>query len=1145
MAAVNLIGSYNYALVALSVLIAMFASYAALDLAGRVTAAGGWTRAIWLLGGAGAMGIGIWSMHYIGMLAFILPIPVAYHWPTVLLSLIAAIVASVIALYVVSRQKMGTSRAVAASVLMGAGIASMHYIGMDAMRLPAICRSNSSLVVLSVVFAVLISFAALWITFHFRDEKTGIGRRKLAGAVVMGAAIPVMHYTGMAAVTFIVLGLALLTSWMDRRFAAQALELDRKRWRSLTEALPQLVWAATPDGATDYFSTQCTEYTGVPEAGLLGWRWMEVLHPDDRENTRQVWGDSVAGRRPYDVEYRVRRHDGAYGWFKTRGTPIRDSEGRITKWFGTCTDITDWKRAEEALHHSEQALRRARDELEVKVAERTAELQRSKAYLAEAQTLSRTGSFGWRVSSGAIFWSEETFRIFQYDRTTQPTVERVLQRTHPQDAAFVKQTIERASQDGKDFEHEYRLVMPDGLVKHVHVLARALGDASGELEFVGSVMDITERKRSEAELLRQTALLDELFVGGPDAVALSSLEERVVRVNREFGAVFGYSEEEMVGASLADLIVPEDELERSRAARARAQSTVERIAFEGMRRRKDGTLIHVSIKGGPIVLRGQPIGYYAMYRDITERKRSEAEVLHKTALLDELFEGSPDAVVLMDMEARVLRISREFAALFGYSAEEAAGRLVVDLIVPEDELEDSRAGFARVGSGERFVVERERRRKDGTRIHVSFKRAPIVLGGKLIGYYCIYRDITKRKRAEEAQRAQQREREEMQRQLQQAAKMEAIGRLAGGIAHDFNNILGAILGYGELAQKNLEGRAVRRHVDQVMQAGARGKGLVERILAFSRSGLGERVPVHVQSVVEEALEILAASLTTDVRLERRLDAGDTAVVGDATQLHQVAMNLCTNALQAMEHGGVLTVALENVAVPERRLLSHGTLLPGPYVRLSVSDTGSGIPPAVLERMFDPFFTTKGVGDGTGLGLSLVHGIVADFGGAIDVTTQAGVGTTFTVWLPAAGETPRLLAEPAGELPLGNGETVMIVDDQRSLVALAEETLAALGYEPAGFDSSVAALQAFRADPQRFDLVLTDETMPDMSGVELVREVRRVRPELPIVLMSGYSGAQLTARARAAGAGEVLRKPLVRRDIAEALGRALRVSDDSR
>jgi NO-binding membrane sensor protein with MHYT domain/signal transduction histidine kinase len=382
-AAVNLIGSYNYALVALSVLIAMFASYAALDLAGRVTAAGGWTRAVWLLGGAGAMGTGIWSMHYIGMLAFILPIPVSYHWPTVLLSLLAAILASVVALGVVSRQKMGGFRALAGSVLMGAGISSMHYIGMAAMRLPAVCQFNSFFVVLSVVFAVLISLAALWITFHFRDEKTGIGWEKLAGAVVMGAAIPAMHYTGMAAAsftpagmptdlsnavsistlgtagitaaTFIVLGLALLTSWMDRRFATRTMEVQEEK------------------------------------------------------------------------------------------------------------------------------------------------LQQSEAYLSEAQRLSHTGSFGWRVSTGDIIWSEESFRIFQYDRTTKPTVELILQRFHPEDAALVQQTIERAAQDGKDFDFEHRLLMPDGSVKYVHVVAHALNDVSGSVEFVGAVMDVTERKRAEEE----------------------------------------------------------------------------------------------------------------------------------------------------------------------------------------------------------------------------------------------------------------------------------------------------------------------------------------------------------------------------------------------------------------------------------------------------------------------------------------------------------------------------------------------------------------------------------------------------------------------------------------------------------------------
>jgi nitrogen-specific signal transduction histidine kinase/CheY-like chemotaxis protein len=400
-------------------------------------------------------------------------------------------------------------------------------------------------------------------------------------------------------------------------------------------------------------------------------------------------------------------------------------------------------------------------------------------------------------------------------------------------------------------------------------------------------------------------------------------------------------------------------------------------------------------------------------------------------------------------------------------------------------------------------------------------------------------DVTQRKRAEEAQRVQEREREEMQRQLQQASKMEAIGRLAGGIAHDFNNILGAILGYGELAQLKLgEGSNVRRQIDQVMQAGARGKGLVDRILAFSRSGMGVRVPLHVQSIVEETLELLAASLPADVRIQRKLDAADAAVMGDATQFHQVAMNLCTNAVQAMAQGGELTVVLDRVALGERSLLSHGTLHAGRYVRLLISDTGSGIPPAVLERMFDPFFTTKRVGDGTGLGLAMVQGIVADLGGAIDVATQVGVGTTFTIWLPDADEAPRLLAEPAGEVPRGHGEIVMIVDDERALVAVAEETLAQLGYEPVGFDSSVAALQAFSAEPQRFDLVLTDERMPDLTGTELAREIRQLRPDISIILMSGYTGTQLSERAQAAGVTDLLRKPLVRRDIAESIARAL-------
>ena len=390
------------------------------------------------------------------------------------------------------------------------------------------------------------------------------------------------------------------------------------------------------------------------------------------------------------------------------------------------------------------------------------------------------------------------------------------------------------------------------------------------------------------------------------------------------------------------------------------------------------------------------------------------------------------------------------------------------------------------------------------------------------------------------QKQAQTDKEQLEAQLRQSQKMEAIGTLAGGIAHDFNNILGAILGYGELAHQHAaEGSALRRYMDNVMHAAGRAKALVDRILGFSRSGLGEREPVNVQSVVEETLELLQASLPAAIRLETRLEAGNAAVIGDATHLHQVAMNLCTNAVQAMPQGGVLSVSLERLESSEGRAHLRGKALPpGPYVRLVVSDTGTGIAPEVFERMFDPFFTTKTVGEGTGLGLSLVHGIVTDVGGAIDVTTSSGEGTRFEIWLPIDGETAKPAAEVDRELPRGNGETVMIVDDEPLLVSLTEELLAGLGYEPAGFGSSRAALQAFQATPLRYDLILTDEAMPDLIGTELAREARLIRPSIPIILMSGHGGAALANRAAAMGVNEVLHKPLQRADLAESLARAL-------
>jgi PAS domain S-box-containing protein len=293
------------------------------------------------------------------------------------------------------------------------------------------------------------------------------------------------------------------TDITDGKRAEEALRESEQRWRSLTEALPQLVWSATPDGACDYFSTQWTEYTGVVESELLGWRWMDVLHPDDRQSIRQFWTDSVAGRRAYDVEYRVRRYDGVYGWFKTRGVPIRNSKGDIVKWFGTCTDITDGKRAEEALRQREQELRKARNELEKKVAERTDELRRSEAYLAEAQRLTRTGSWALTVATReTVHLSDQFYQIFGFDPESGiPSFQIIRQRIHPEDRPTAAEIVDKAIREGKSFELDYRIVLPEGIIKFIHVVAHPVFNTSGDLvEFVGTVMDVTERKRAEEDL---------------------------------------------------------------------------------------------------------------------------------------------------------------------------------------------------------------------------------------------------------------------------------------------------------------------------------------------------------------------------------------------------------------------------------------------------------------------------------------------------------------------------------------------------------------------------------------------------------------------------------------------------------------------
>ena len=385
------------------------------------------------------------------------------------------------------------------------------------------------------------------------------------------------------------------------------------------------------------------------------------------------------------------------------------------------------------------------------------------------------------------------------------------------------------------------------------------------------------------------------------------------------------------------------------------------------------------------------------------------------------------------------------------------------------------------------------------------------------------------------------ENQALQTQVRRAQRLEAIGTLTGGIAHNFNNILGAVLGYSEMALGKLTADSQPgRYVREARQAGLRAQSVVDQMLTFSRRTDHAHRIVLMRSILDEAVQLLRASLpaTVVITVSTSAEADTAAVRGDATQLQQVVMNFCTNAAHAMDDRGTIDVALDTADVGQEAPLSHGTLAEGRYIRLTVRDTGRGIDPETLERIFEPFFTTRRAG--TGLGLATVHGIIADHGGALNVSSRPGFGSRFEAYVAAADTDVHEADDTGAPVPTGQGETILLVEDDRPLMLLGEEMVASLGYEPVGFQSGARALANFQMDPDRFDLVLTDEVMPEITGMELALAVHRIRREMPIILVTGQSAPLSRETLQAADICDVLRKPLLLQELGDALARHLPV-----
>ncbi|RPJ70904.1 MAG: response regulator, partial [Desulfobacteraceae bacterium] len=421
---------------------------------------------------------------------------------------------------------------------------------------------------------------------------------------------------------------------------------------------------------------------------------------------------------------------------------------------------------------------------------------------------------------------------------------------------------------------------------------------------------------------------------------------------------------------------------------------------------------------------------------------------------------------------------------------------------------------------------------DGRLIDVLLSSTPLDPGDASKGTTFTALDITERKRSEA-------ERHALETRLRHAQKMEAIGTLAGGIAHDFNNILAAIIGYTELSKiESVGSPVIASNLNDILKAALRARDLVRQILMFSRQAQSEFGPVQVHRVVQESLALLKATLPTTIRIRQDLST-QAKILRDATQVHQVVMNLGTNAFHAMRaQGGLLDVSLSEVLIAEKRPVELDHLPPGRYLKLTVSDTGHGIEPAIMHRLFDPYFTTKPKGEGTGLGLAVVHGIVKHHGGGIHVLSQPGVGTSFDVYLPMMTEEAAALPPLEEEPAAGGKERILFVDDEPAIAELGRRLLESLGYRVTSCKGALEALEHFSADPQAFDLLITDMTMPQMTGDRLAVTLMNIRPGLPVIVCTGFSELIGPERARDMGIRALIMKPFLKGEMAKAIRTAL-------
>lgn len=855
-----------------------------------------------------------------------------------------------------------------------------------------------------------------------------------------------------------------------------------------------------------------------------------------------------------EVEYRIRRADGSVRWMLDRGKVEFDAAGKAVRRIGMVMDVTEQRIAREQVEASAFLLRIA----------------------GKAACLG-----GWTIElpSRKLTWSDETCRIHDCPPGYQPTLDEGIAMFPPESREEVGRLVEACARDGTPYEFEVPKITATGRRIWVRSIGEAVRNAEGKIiRLQGAFQDITERKLAELELARSNRALRMMSACGvalihahEEASLLSEICRLVVELGGYRMAWVGYAREDkertiepMAHAgvehgylSIARLTWAEDD-PRGRGPAGRAVRNGQLAVCANVAGDKDFLRWRAeALERGyqciiclPLRHENRSFGVLALYsgeisqpgadelkllqeladdlafgimslRTRAERRKARQELAQKAALLD----LATDAIVVRDLEGRVLFWNKGAERIYGWKAEEALGHSAQELL---DKMPDGyEAAVKAVLKAGEWTGELEKRNRAGEAITLDC-RWTLVRDeqGQPISVLCIETNATEKKKLET--------------QLLRSQRMESIGTLAGGIAHDLNNVLAPIMVSIQMLRENARDTETAKVLGILEKSAERGAELIKQVLVFGRGIQGQRVEVNLTRLIRELQVIVREVFPKNIEFEFRIGRKSADVIGDPTQLHQVFLNLCVNARDAMPHGGKLTVGVDNAILTEADVLANPDARIGPQVVVSIADNGTGIPPAIRERIFEPFFTTKGPGKGTGLGLSTVLGIVRSHGGFITVASELGRGSTFKVYLPAneSANVSDSTALQSSGLPRGNGELILLVDDEESVRSVVQITLELSGYRVITAINGAEALTLYTEQPNEISLVLTDMSMPVMDGLALIRALKKLNPDVRIIASSGYGSDSTTAEARNAGIRQFISKPYTAEALVETIHQEL-------